>query len=472
MAIDSFVKLTTISTPFDSKIKIDKNDCHLDINRVTHTQHEPILSQNINTSTPNPKLFTPKPYSKEVPHLKSGKEIFSFLIDNNLSSSKSSASERALDAIASGLSRVLNTAADVDLNGKKMFVKNFLQCDQNEAIKVTSAQFSPIHQAEIYSRLSICFDGFMTSMPNELGKDLNSIRSKLSNNEKLNGSEEQRLFERLAKDALADAKGNNLYTNKLLKPENFVLEFPGDAAVVKTDTEAKNNKILVEQLGFPRNLLDRPSANQHETYAIKVFTNEKGESVTLGQLFGGGLQGIMRTPVDPGKFEQSDFKGYFNEELLASGGLHFDFRPNETMYQNNLAVLGQDILDLAVNLNLDNHSRADMEGFTAGVSGNALHYTIQTAKHCLATNKEFNFEQVLNVCLEHLVGDSVKQPVHHSLPEVIQGAYIGKMLINKGILSPHSNIMDSNEIYGSLRNVISEADQRISNQMATTYHRE
>lgn len=124
---------------------------------------------------------------------------------------------------------------------------------------------------------------------------------------------------------MKDTQGNNLYTNKLLKPENLVLEFPGDAAVVKNETEARNNKILVENFGFPSSLLDRPSAKLHETYALNAFMSEKGEPVTLGQLFGGALQGIMRDPVDSSKSKS----GLFNEGILASGGLHFDFKPNE-----------------------------------------------------------------------------------------------------------------------------------------------
>lgn len=461
MPINSVAKPIVINEPLDVKIKTEEEQ-HLNIHRVAHTAHEPIIS-------PNPKLLTPKPYFKDVPKLKSGREVFSSLIRNNLITSNRSASERALDAVASSLSRVLNTAAkDVDLSGKKVFVKNFLQCDQNEPIKVTADQFSPVHQAEIFSRLSICFDGVMNSRPDELSENLNAIKTKLSKNEKLSTAEENQLLEKLSQDALTDAKGNNLYTNKLLKPANLVLEFPGDAAVVKTDTEARNNRILVEQLGFPCSLLERPSANLHETYALKAFMSEKGEPVTLGQLFGGGLQGIMRAPVDLGR----DAQGYFNEEVLASGGLHFDFRPNDKMYQNNLDSLGRGILDLAVNLNMDNFSRQDMEGFTAGVSGNALHYTIQAAKHSRGTNKAFNFEQVVDVCLEHLVGDSVKQPVHHSLPEVIQGAYIGNMLINKGILNPQSEIMRHDEMLECLKNTISAADQKVTDLMATTYHRE
>ena len=199
----------------------------------------------------------------------------------------------------------------------------------------------------------VCFDGFMNSRPNELSESLNVIKTKLSNNETLTATEENQLFKKLSQDALTDAKGNNLYTNKLLKPANLVLEFPGDAAVVKTDTEARNNKILVDKLGFPSSLLDRPSAKLHETYALNAFISEKGEPVTLGQLFGGALQGIMRDPVDSSK----DRSGLFNEGILASGGLHFDFKPNEKMYQNNIDTLGQDILDLAVNLNMDNFSR-------------------------------------------------------------------------------------------------------------------
>lgn len=440
---------------------MDKKNIDLDVKKISHIENkDSIISLN--------KMLSPKPYQKVKVDLKSGSEIFSSLIKNKLINGKHTASERALDAMASSLTNVLNTATDdVDLNGNKVYVKNFLQCDQSKPVKVTPDQFSLVHKAEIFSRLSVCFDGFMNSNQSELSVRLNTIREKLSKNEKLNESEEKHLFEKLTKDALKDTQGNNLYTNKLLKPENLVLEFPGDAAVVKNETEARNNKILVEKFGFPSSLLDRPSAKLHETYALNAFMSEKGEPVTLGQLFGGALQGIMRDPVDSSKSKS----GLFNEGILASGGLHFDFKPNEKMYQNNIDTLGQDILDLAVNLNMDNFNRSNMEGFTAGVSGNALHYTIQTAKLCRATNATFNFEQVLDVCLDHLVGDSVKQPVHHSLPEVIQGAYIANMLINKGVLDKNDKIMKHDEMYSSLKNAISDADQKITDLMATTYHR-
>lgn len=440
---------------------MDKKNIDLDVKKISHIENkEPIFSLS--------KLLSPKPYQKVKVELKSGSEIFSSLIKNKLINGKSTASERALDAMASSLTNILNTATDdVDLSGKKVYVKNFLQCDQSKPVKVTSDQFTLVHKAEIFSRLSVCFDGFMNSNQSDLSERLNTIRDKLSKNEKLNESEEKHLFEKLTKDALKDTQGNNLYTNKLLKPENLVLEFPGDAAVVKNETEARNNKILVENFGFPSSLLDRPSAKLHETYALNAFMSEKGEPVTLGQLFGGALQGIMRDPVDSSKSKS----GLFNEGILASGGLHFDFKPNEKMYQNNIDTLGQDILDLAVNLNMDNFSRPDMEGFTAGVSGNALHYTIQTAKLCRATNATFNFEQVLDVCLDHLVGDSVKQPVHHSLPEVIQGAYIANMLINKGVLDKNDKIMKHDEMYSSLKSAISDADKKITDLMATTYRR-
>lgn len=83
--------------------------------------------------------------------------------------------------MASSLTNVLNTATDdVDLNGNKVYVKNFLQCDQSKPIKVTPDQFSLVHKAEIFSRLSVCFDGFMNSNQSELSVRLNTIREKLS----------------------------------------------------------------------------------------------------------------------------------------------------------------------------------------------------------------------------------------------------------------------------------------------------
>ncbi|MBP4050657.1 hypothetical protein J9978_14250 [Chromobacterium violaceum] len=76
-----------------------------------------------------------------------------------------------------------------------------------------------------------------------------------------------------------------------------------------------------------------------------------------------------------------------------------------------------------------------VEGFVAGVSGNALPYIIQTYKYCQSISIPSNFEQTLEVCRDHLVGDSIQQPLHHSLPEVMPGAYIAKMLIDNGVVS-------------------------------------
>ncbi|PRP68646.1 hypothetical protein BUE93_21235 [Chromobacterium amazonense] len=131
--------------------------------------------------------------------------------------------------------------------------------------------------------------------------------------------------------------------------------------------------------------------------------------------------------------------------------------------------MGEDIINFAVNINLDNQAMPGMEGFTAGISGNALHYVIQTAKYCQSVNIPFNFEQTLEVCRDHLVGDSIQQPMHHSLPEVMQGAYIAKMLIDKGVISEKGSQMNQEQMLGALQGAVAEANDKVRILQQTVY---
>lgn len=345
---------------------------------------------------------------------------------------------------------------------------NFLQAGADGKLSVERGDLTPAHEAQILSRVCVCFNRLLNR--DAATPDMGDIRARVLADLPLSPQQEQALLQQLYAMALQDDGGKPLYVNKLLRPAHFVLEFPGDAAIPRKDmqiAEPASNRYLVAQLGFPSHLLER-EPGQHETYSLVAFVNDSGEAVNLGELFGGGLQGVMRVPVSNAG---DRFAGYHDMARFASGGHAFDVAINENVVKNNAGKLGADMMNFAANVNLDNLGMPEMEGFTAGVSGNALHYVIQTAKYCQSTGRDFDFEQTLEVCRDHLVGDSIHQPVHHSLPEVMQGAYIGRMFVSNGILSGDTRQLSQSEVLPKLEEAVALANEKVMQLKAGVYRR-
>jgi len=97
--------------------------------------------------------------------------------------------------------------------------------------------------------------------------------------------------------------------------------------------------------------------------------------------------------------------------------------------------LGKEIMDLAMAVNESNEALGKLhsfEGFTAGVSGCALHYVLSAKKWCESTGEKFDLVELRDTIIDHLVGSSAKKPIHHSLAEVVTGFRIGVMCLKNG----------------------------------------
>lgn len=404
------------------------------------------------------KFFTPTPWSAKPQ--KYAKVPFNLGLNgtkpNNSSTSKF---DLFLDYFSDNLKNSLSKAQD-DIGSN--YVKNFINADQNNfTIDINRESFSDMSVSQVLSRASVCFNQFI----NKSGPTpyLDKLKEKINSSVDLTEEETKDLLEHLSSRTIINNEDNSkLYTNKLLKPENFPLEFPGDAASVKDNgkiTERQSNQILVTKFGFPDSILSRPKEG-HETYGLKAFKNAEGQEITLGTLFGGALQGINRAKPD---LDKSKFDGYHDPNLMSAGSLAWEPEFNSGMYEKNTDLLGKDILDFAKSLNEENNNMINIEGFTAGVSGNALHYVIQTALYCKSTGKDFDFNSVLKQSIDHLVGDSFKVPLHHSLPEVVQGAFFAKVFVDKGILEASSTLMNDQECLELLTQAKDDANSYVQN---------
>lgn len=278
---------------------------------------------------------------------------------------------------------------------KGEFISNFINRKKDHS------PFNPVYYSLILRCYCRVFDEFMNAHPSTLNSEEIKIQAKLQNegftstqfNEEKKAKLENILIDRFVKGK----DGNYLYTDKLISVVGFLMELPGDSAVpLKHDgriSETENNKKLITLFDLPSYLVDRSG---HPTYGLEILKDCNGSPITIGNLFGGGLQGVFRDPMrshlpNPNdaaidlnaetlfksKYKITDVffqklqEQVFNSKIqLNSGSTHFIYNENKEMTNQ----IGADLFQYAMKIN----KKLKKEGnFTAGISGNAMHCAIE-----------------------------------------------------------------------------------------------
>ncbi len=251
-------------------------------------------------------------------------------------------------------------------------------------------------------------------------------------------------------EAGTEAEKQNLFRDKLMSRDGFILEMPGVSAAV-TKTEIENRAEIFEAIGLDPEKVTLRNKVGHSTYD-QVVAEVNGKSVAVKDIIGGALQGVhrklepkdqvtlMRESISKAIESESDEGklAYLRESLAELEGKKdvrgFNagsqvFIPKEDAGKAS-DIVGSELLTAGREIHHANttDTSPSFKGFTAGVSGNAMHYALSglefsrqvLGKEMSASEKEAMYK----VVEKHLVGTD-QAPLHHSTPETKLGFELG-----------------------------------------------
>ncbi len=253
----------------------------------------------------------------------------------------------------------------------------------------------------------------------------------------------------------------NLFTDKLMSRDGFILEMPGCSAMV-TRAEIENRKEIFEAMGVDPGIKLR-NKEGHSTYN-QVVARVDDKDVIVKDIMAGALQGVHRTKgkkdqvtlmkdsiseaiaIEVKKEEEKagsadqeklsrfrdnlkELEGQTDTQRLDAGSLFFVAKENAVKGSD---IVGARVLDAGREIHRANvsDSSPEFKGFAAGVSGNAMHYALsglEFSRQVLGKEMtESEKEAMYKVVEKHVVGTD-QAPLHHSTPETKLGEELGKV---------------------------------------------
>lgn len=267
----------------------------------------------------------------------------------------------------------------------------------------------------------------------------------------------------------------NLFKDKLMARDGFVLEMPGISANV-TQKEIDNRVEIFSAMGLDPDTISLRSKVGHSTYDL-VIGNIDGNEVPAKEVIAGTLQGVHRKMEKKSQvtlMRESIAKTIEDEKAKPESEINLDrinaltsslmeldnkrderdFNAGSQVFIPSInagrasSVVGDDLLKMGREIHERNASDSSPEfkGFTAGVSGNAMHYAISGMEFSRQVLKEEmtqkKLDNMYSVVEEHLVGTD-QSPLHHSRPETKMGFEVGRVFATKVAAN---NIMDKADI--------------------------
>ncbi len=304
--------------------------------------------------------------------------------------------------------------------------------------------FTPAHQAVLLDRFAFVY-----------AANIDEIHRLKSENESFD------VISYVAEKAIplgiagTEEENKNLYRDKLMSRDGFILELPGDSANV-TAKELENRTEIFEALGLDAKAITLRNKLGHSTYDQPVAEVE-GRVVTVKDIFPGALQGVHRKLVPKDQVTlmreaiseaiqaehkkevpDNDRLDYLQKSLLELEGKKDErkFNAGSQVFVPHLnagkasPVVGPELIDFGMSVHQKNVTDVSpsFKGFAAGISGNAMHYALsgtEFSRQVLGKEmSDSDQEKVYKVVESHLVGTD-QAPLHHSTPETRMGWELG-----------------------------------------------
>lgn len=283
----------------------------------------------------------------------------------------------------------------------------------------------------------------------------------------------------------------NLFRDKLMSRDGFILEMPGISANI-TQNEIDHRKEIFAAVGLDADQITLRNKVGHSTYDLTVGKKDD-KLIAAKDIISGSLQGVHRKMVNKDQatlmkesltkaIEEISEKDQTEENLSLLNKLRSNLTEVETMKDvrtfnagsqvfipslnagKSSQVVGEDILALGQEIHETNvaDSSPTFQGFTAGVSGNAMHYAItgmefaRQVLHKDMSKKEL--EQMYKVVEKHLVGTD-QAPLHHSRPETKMGFEIGQAFASN---AANDSLMNESSIKQTLLSIKEKTSRYIN----------